>query len=74
MYEARVEFDTRAEALDWLDIMDFRRLPVRGPVERWATNERDDDGTKLITFASSAGRDDLGNVVAFDLTSRPVKA
>lgn len=65
-----VEFDTRAEALEWLGWSKFFRLPVKGPRERWCAYETGDDGEALITFATSAGiRDMMGNVLAFNLVT-----
>lgn len=63
-----VSFATRPEAMEWLAVNDFRRLPVKGS-ERWSATEWSDDGRKGVTFASAAGRDEIGNVIAFDLVT-----
>jgi hypothetical protein len=53
MYDTTLDFDSHGEALQYLADNGFRRLPVKGLVRRWVANEVDDDGAKLLTFASS---------------------
>lgn len=58
-----LEFDGAQDARDHLAALRFRRLPVKGLVQRYAANETADDGTPLITFASSTMRpDETGTV------------
>ena len=49
-------FDTAEEARDHLTILGFRHLPVRGAIRRYAADQVADDGTPIITFASSTFR------------------
>ena len=54
-WTSTLEFDNRAEALEFLELGRFRRLPVPGLIERWVADEAGDNGEDLLTFASSAG-------------------
>jgi hypothetical protein len=73
LYTSTVNFDSRQEAVEFLEVMGFRRLPVKGPIERYSAEETGDEGEPLLTFASSAGRNDNGEVVAYHLVTFPRK-
>ena len=70
MYDATLEFDTPHEVIEYLAMGGFRRLPVKGVIQRWVANEVDDDGARLVTFASSTLSRDPERGVRVNLTSR----
>jgi hypothetical protein len=54
-------FETKAQAVEWLEMSDYQRLPVaQSPVMRWAATKWDDYGVRFQSFASSAGTTDAG--------------
>ena len=56
-------FENKGEAIEHLNFLRFKRLPTRGPIERFALHTYDDDGCPIIIFASSAGKRDNGEVL-----------
>ncbi len=48
-------FASKTEAVEHFDFLGFKALPVSGPADRRVARTYDDDGNRLIVFASSAG-------------------
>lgn len=66
-----VTFETKADALEHFEVLQFRRLPVPGPIERWVATAHADDGTPILIYASSAGRDGSNVKYEFVEYARP---
>lgn len=73
LFSSTCEFDTRGEAQEFLDMMGFRRLPVKGLVRRYAADEVGDDGEALLTFASSTLMGAEDGTITINLVTYPRK-